>query len=110
MQGGTQHRRDQHALLTGHCECRVDGNQGDAERVQGIDAVRQKNEWWVENNVVHSATTEGPFVGPDDKFAVYFNYDITFTPTGARNQMEEMALYTVQDGKIVREQFFYRTS
>jgi len=24
--------------------------------------------------------------------------------------MEEMALYTVKDGKIVREQFFYKTS
>jgi len=24
--------------------------------------------------------------------------------------MEEMALYSVKDGKIVQEQFFYRTS
>jgi hypothetical protein len=51
----------------------------------------------------------GPFVG-EDKFAVYYNLDVTFKPTGKRTPMEEMALYEVKDGKIVREQFFYRTS
>jgi hypothetical protein len=35
---------------------------------------------------------------------------VTFKPTGKRNSMERMALYEVKDGKIVREQFFYRTS
>jgi hypothetical protein len=49
-------------------------------------------------------------VGDDNRFAVYYNYDVTFKPTGKRNNMEEMALYTVKDGKVVREQFFYRTS
>ena len=75
-----------------------------------IDAIIAKNQWWGENNEVHSAEVDGPFVGNDDKFAVYYNYDVTFKPSGKRNNMEEMALYTVKDGKIVREQFFYRTS
>jgi hypothetical protein len=30
-----------------------------------------------------------------------------FKPTGQRETMTEMALYTVKDGKIVEEQFFY---
>ena len=77
--------------------------------MKGLDAIRGKNQWWSENNEVHGATVDGPFLG-DDKFAVYYNYDATFKPTGKRNNMEEMALYTVKDGKIVREQFFYRTS
>ena len=77
---------------------------------KGIDAIIAKNQWWGENNEVHSAEVDGPFVGNDDKFAVYYNYDVTFKPSGKRNNMEEMALYTVKDGKIVREQFFYRTS
>jgi len=76
---------------------------------KGLDAVRQKNEWWVANNQVHSAEVDGPFVG-EDKFAVYYNFDVTSKPTGKRAPMEEMALYTVKDGKIVREHFFYRTS
>ncbi len=76
---------------------------------KGLDAVRQKNEWWVANNEVHSAEVDGPFVG-EDKFAVYYNFDVTSKPTGKRAPMEEMALYTVKDGKIVHEHFFYRTS
>ena len=85
------------------------GNETMPRELRGIDAIRGKNQWWYENNVTHSATVDGPFVG-DDKFAVYYNFDVTFKPTGKRNSMEEMALYTVKDGKIVREQFFYRTT
>ena len=85
------------------------GNETMPREMKGIDAIKGKNQWWSENNEVHSAGVDGPFVG-DDKFAVYYNYDVTFKPTGKRNNMEEMALYTVKDGKIVREQFFYRTS
>lgn len=72
----------------------------------GVDAIRQKNEWWIENNEVHSSEVNGPLVG-DDQFAVQYVYDTTFKPTGQRSRMTEMALYRVKDGKIVREQFFY---
>jgi len=41
------------------------------------------------------------------QFAVKYEYDTTFKPTGERLQMIEMALYTVADGKIVHEHFFY---
>jgi ketosteroid isomerase-like protein len=85
------------------------GNEQMPREMKGIDAIRQKNKWWSDNNEVHSSNVDGPFVG-EDKFAVYYNYDVTFKPTGQRNPMEEMALYTVKDGKIVREQFFYRTT
>jgi hypothetical protein len=85
------------------------GNEQMPREMKGIDAIRQKNKWWGENNEVHSSVVDGPFIG-EDKFAVYYNYDVTFKPTGQRTPMEEMALYTVKDGKVVREQFFYRTS
>lgn len=74
--------------------------------MKGIDAVRGKHHWWTENMVVHSANVSGPFVG-EDEFAVYFNYETTFKPTGQRSTMKEMAKYTVADGKIVKEEFFY---
>ncbi len=86
------------------------GNEQMPQTVKGLDAIRQKGEWWRANNEVHSARVDGPFVGEDDKFAVYYNYDITSKPRNQRMTMEEMALYTVKDGKIVREQFFYKTS
>lgn len=82
------------------------GNEQMPREMTGIDAIRQKNKWWSDNNEVHSAAADGPFVG-EGKFAVYYNYDTTFKPTGKRQRMEEVALYTVKDGKIAREQFFY---
>ena len=75
-------------------------------RQEGIAAVRGKNEWWVENHDIHSASVEGPFVS-EGQFAVRFTFDVTFKPTGQRSKMTEMALYTVKKGKIVQEEFFY---
>ena len=82
------------------------GNEEMPAEMHGIDAIRGKNQWWVENNDVHSAKATGPFIG-DGQFAVRFDYETTFKPTGQRQEMTEMALYDVADGKIVREQFFY---
>lgn len=75
--------------------------------MHGIDAVRGKGQWWVENNEVHSAAVNGPFINGDNQFAVEFTYDTTFKPTGKRSTMREMALYTVENGQIVHEHFFY---
>ncbi|MGZ3373060.1 MAG: SnoaL-like domain-containing protein [Gemmatimonadaceae bacterium] len=85
------------------------GSETMPREMKGIDAIRGKNKWWADNHEVHGSVVDGPFVG-EDKFAVYYNFDVTFKPSGKRNPMEEMALYEVKDGKIVREQFFYRTS
>jgi ketosteroid isomerase-like protein len=74
--------------------------------MSGLDAIRGKHQWWEENNQVHSMEVNGPYIG-EGQFAVQFTFDTTFKPTGQRNSMTEMALYTVKDGKIVREQFFY---
>ena len=76
--------------------------------MKGIDAIRGKSEWWMENHEVHSGLANGPYVG-DNQFAVEFIYDVTFKPTGKRMQMHEMGLYTVANGKIVHEHFFYKT-
>jgi len=82
------------------------GSEAVPAELTGIDAIRGKNEWWFANNEVHSSQATGPFVG-EGQFAVKYAFDVTAKPSGQRFQMEEMALYTVKDGKIVREQFFY---
>lgn len=82
------------------------GSENMPAEMTGIDAIRQKNEWWFANNEVHAAETNGPFVG-EGQFAVHYAWETTFKPTGQRMKMAEMALYTVKDGKIVREEFFY---
>jgi ketosteroid isomerase-like protein len=85
------------------------GNDQMPAEIRGIDKVRGKNEWWLENNEIHTASAEGPFPH-NDKFAVKYHYDATAKTgdrKGQRYQMEEVAVYTVQDGKIIREEFFY---
>ena len=81
---------------------------GGGERVtEGIEGVRGKNQWWVEHPEIHSAFVHGPYPHGDDRFAVRFQYDITHKPSGMRMQMDEVGVFTVKDGKVVREEFFY---
>lgn len=79
---------------------------GDMARVQGKDAVRGKGEWWAANHEVHGAEVTGPYIN-GDQFAVGFKMEVTPKATGERITMDEVALYTVKDGKIVEERFFY---
>jgi hypothetical protein len=79
---------------------------GQSREAKGLDAVRAKGKWWVENHDVHSAAVEGPLVA-GSHFTVTFKMDVTFKPDKRRFQMEEVAVYKVEDGKIVREEFFY---
>lgn len=77
-------------------------------RIEGLQAVRGKGEWWESNHDVHASVAVGPYAGHrDDQFVVRFNLDATFKPTGERSQMEEVAVYTVKNGKIVQEEFLY---
>lgn len=81
--------------------------QGGERIAKGVDAVKAKNEWWAENHEVHAASVRGPFPNGEDRFCVIYTYDATHKPSGRRLAMEEVALYTVDDGKIVKEEFFY---
>jgi hypothetical protein len=79
------------------------------QEVRGIDKVLEKNKSWYENNEVHHATAEGPFPN-GERFAVIFHYETTAKSgplAGKRLEFEEVALFTVKNGKIVREEFFY---
>ena len=76
--------------------------------MKGLQAIKGKNQWWMDNHEIHSAQANGPYLG-ENQFAVEFNYDVTNKPSGKRLQMNEMALYTVEGGKIVHEHFFYKT-
>jgi ketosteroid isomerase-like protein len=38
---------------------------------------------------------------------VSFRFEVTHKPSGQRMKMQEMGLYTVAGGKIVKEEFFY---
>lgn len=73
---------------------------------KGIQAVKVKNQWWLDNHEIHGGTVERPYPH-GDRFIVYFKYDVTPKHTRQRMRLEETGLYTVQDGKILKEEFFY---
>lgn len=73
---------------------------------KGKEAVKQKGEWWFANHETHGGTVEGPYVN-GDQFVLRFTMDVTPKDTGKRMQMEEVGIYTVENGKIIAERFCY---
>ena len=84
------------------------GNEWMPQKMEGIEAVREKNAWWSNNNEVIKGEVVGPFPH-ENRFAVNFNYEIKNKQSGEVQNMNEVGLYTVENGKIVREEFFYPT-
>ncbi len=83
--------------------------EGDGKETAGQGPVIKKSEDWVSDKTFHGETVAGPFFNGanPDQFIVYFTLDITPKATGKRITREEVAIYTVKDDKITREQFFY---
>ena len=79
---------------------------GEDRTASGLDAIRAKGKSWGEANTVHKAEVAGPYPN-EDRFAVRFSFDITNKPSGKRVTMDEIGLFTVKNGKITREEFFY---
>ncbi len=73
---------------------------------KGFAGVAAKGEWWASTHEMHDLKITGPWPH-GDRFIVGFEMDVTNKESGQRFTMSEMALYTVEDGKIVREEFFY---
>ena len=74
--------------------------------VEGIKAVMEKNEDWYSNvEEFHSGEISDPMVA-GNHFSVKMGFDATFKDRG-RQQMEELCVYEVKDGKIINEQFYY---
>ena len=76
------------------------------EVTSGIKEVFAKSEQWYENvQEFHSGSISDPQVA-GNHFSCTMDFDITFKDRG-RQQMNEVCVYEVNNGKIVNEQFFY---
>ena len=82
--------------------------EADGTEVKGVGGIKGKHEWWAQNFEVHDAKAEGPFPN-GDKFAIIFEMDVTNKENNQRSQMKEVGMYTVQDQKITREEFYYQS-
>ncbi len=79
---------------------------GRERTANGLDALRAKSKFFLENNEVHKAELFGPYPH-QDRFAVRFVFEVTFKPSGQRRTIDEVGLFTVVDGRIAKEEFFY---
>jgi hypothetical protein len=80
---------------------------GGSPETRGKEGVRGKIDWWVNAMEVHSFKASEPFVG-HDRFVVQYDADVTDKESQQRRQMTEVGVYSVKEGKIVREEFLPR--
>lgn len=81
--------------------------EGDGKETAGKEAVIKKSADWVADKVFNGEKVLGPYFNGKSEFAVHFTLDVTVKATGKRTQMQEVGVYTVEGGKIVREVFYY---
>ncbi len=78
-----------------------------APETRGKDGVRGKVDWWVDAMEVHSFKADEPFVA-HDRFVVQYDAEVSDKKTKKRRKLSEVGVYTVKNGKIVREEFLPR--
>lgn len=88
---------------------KIESVEGIGMSWSGRKAVESKNSEWMEQHVIHGSSAEGPYVGATG-FSVKFRMDVEVRETGERMVMDEIGVYTVLNGKIVREEFMYGAS
>lgn len=82
-------------------------DMGQGREYAGLDAIKAKHEWWNSTMEVAEAHVSDPMPHGDNRFAVIFRMTAGEKGSGQMSEMEEVGIYTVTDGKIVREEFFY---
>lgn len=61
---------------------------------------------WLEAHAMRELLIDGPFI-TGDQFALFIDMEITRRAAGKHEPFSEIATYTVRDGLIVEERFFY---
>ena len=74
--------------------------------VFGIDAARGKAQFRFGEGCVEDLGIDGPFI-TGDQFALFLDMLITDPATATARLFTEIAIFTVRDGQIIEERFFY---
>ena len=82
-------------------------DMGNGREATGLDAIRGKHDWWEGAMEVLDSEVVGPMMHGDDRFAVIFRMTAREKASGEVSDMQEVAVYSVAGGKIVREEFYY---
>ena len=81
-------------------------NSPGLKTVEGIEAIKEKGKQFGDMvEEMHGGYSNEPIIA-GNHFALAMGMDVTMKGQG-RMKMDEIAVYEVKDGKIVKEQFFY---
>lgn len=78
----------------------------DQRVAKGRDAIKAKREDWIGSHDILELQVDGPYVHPPNQFGVRYKAEVTQKATGQRMTLREIAIYSVEEGKIIREEFF----
>lgn len=84
----------------------MEGAPGGPQKVEGMEAIKKKSEQWGQMvEEFHGVEIEGPIVAANH-FTATMKMDIKMKGQ-PRKIDEEVAVFRVEEGKIVSEQFYY---
>lgn len=83
------------------------GDTGTHREAVGLEAIRAKHDWWRHAMEVLKIEVRGPLLHAPDRFAVIFCVTARDRASDAISRIEEVGVYTVVEGRITREEFFY---
>ena len=96
----------QDELYAENCVSIEPANSPGLNNVEGLNAIKEKGKKFNEAiEEMHGGYTGNAIVA-GNHFAVTMGMDATMKGTG-RMKMDEVAVYEVKDGKIIKEQFFF---
>lgn len=88
-----------------HWSSKIVSVEADGMTHEGFEQLKAKHAEWFGKMTVHSVKAEGPWA-MGDKVAVKISLDCEANDGSMpRMQMDELALYTIEGGKVVREEF-----
>ncbi|MEO1140286.1 MAG: nuclear transport factor 2 family protein [Pseudomonadota bacterium] len=80
---------------------------GSGRETKGLEGLKGKHDWWDNSMEMLEGDISDPMLHGDDKFAVIFTGKAKEKATGNVMEINEVAVYSVTDGKISREEFYY---
>lgn len=80
---------------------------GNPRVAEGLEALYAKSRGFEAEHEVTGVEVRGMWPHGDEKFAVHMVFEMVHTPTQHRAVVDEIAVLTVEGGKIVKEEFFY---
>lgn len=83
-----------------------ENDHGSAATATGYIEAHEKLRQWLAVCELQDIVIDGPFV-TGNIFALFVDMVLTSRTTGERRPFSEIAVYTVADGKITEERYFY---